>query len=322
MPVPTVPSSPRLRASTPVVRRGAHEIQVGVGPGAVLVRVPAGAAGPAGATALLGLLTDLGGGRPLSSIAVSAGVDVAFAERVVRALGRAGLLVEPSTALSGRTIKIIGAGRLGSRLTELLADEQPAALLLADDDPADPGVHPRCRPGSSNAQALAARLDEVRRVDRVVVQVLTHWTKPDGTAADLTVVATDAPECDRAVTDTLLRDDQPHLLLRGRDDGVVVGPYVHPGHSSCVRCGDLHRRDRDPGWPRVLHELRRTGGRPAPLVADWAATTAAVQVLAWAAGSAPEVWGATLELSARDWLTRWRAWPMHPHCGCTGLTSR
>lgn len=309
---------PRLRGSTPLVRRSATEIQVGVGPGAVLVQVPAG---PAGAAAVLGLLTDLSGERPLDVAAVSAGVDVAFAQRMVQALDQAGLLAGRSTALSERTIKIIGAGRLGSRLAELLTHEHPAALLLADDDPADPEVHPQCRPGASNAQALASRLDRAG-VDHGGVTVLTHWTKPDGATTDLTVVATDAPECDRAVTDTLLREDQPHLLLRGRDDGVVVGPYVHPGGSSCVRCGDLHRRDRDPDWPRVLHELSRSGGRPAPLVAEWGATTAATQVLAWATGQRTEVWGATLELSARDWLTRWRAWPTHPHCGCAGLTVR
>lgn len=317
---------PCLRASTPIIARSADRVQVGLGEGSVVLTVPSEAGHR--------LLRSLTGERPVAELAKTAGLGAKTAQRLVATLELAGLLDDGIAQLAGRTVKIIGCGRLGSRLTELLVRAGLTTVLVADDDPADPDVHPGVRPGSSNAEALAQRLHPstdrsasgprpIRTPSRTVVQVLAHWTKPDGTAPDLTVIATDTPECDRVITDTLVREDQAHLLLRGHDDGVLVGPYVHPGVGSCVRCGDLHRRDRDPDWPTVLHQLSRRPGRlldapPGP-VTEWGAATAAAQVLAWAGGHRPEVWGATLELSARDWLTRLRTWPVHPQCGCAGL---
>ena len=35
----------------------------------------------------------------------------------------------------------------------------------------------------------------------------------------------------------------------------VVGPLVLPGRSSCQRCHDLHRADRDPAWPSIAAQL-------------------------------------------------------------------
>lgn len=316
---------PRLRASTPIITRSADQVQVGLGAGSVVLKV---ASDPG--CRLLGSLT---GDRPLPVLAAAAGLSTAAAQRLVAALDLAGLLDGTALRLAGRTVKIIGCGRLGSRLAELLVQAGLDVALLADDDPADPTVHADARPGSSNAEALAERLGAAAQEDdrpdrtarRIDVRVLAHWTKPDTGAPDLTVVATDTPECDRVITDTLLRDDQPHLLLRGQDDGVLVGPYVQPGHGSCVRCGDLHRRDRDPDWPILLHQLSRRPARsldapPAP-VTEWGTATAAAQVLAWAGGRRPEVWGATLELSGRDWMTRLRTWPVHPCCGCDGLVA-
>jgi len=302
---------PRLRPSTPVVRRSSGRVQIGVGSGSVVLDVD-----EAGRR----FLASLTGEHPLAVLASAAGLRVPVAQRLVRSLELAGLLAGV-TSLADRTVKVVGCGLLGSRLVRLLVRAGLRRVLLADDDPADPAVHMASRPGSSNADALADRLsrDLTPGKARVEAQVLAHWTKPDGARPDLTVVATDAPECDRAITDTLARDDLAHLLLRGQDDGVVVGPFVRPGCSSCVRCADLHRRDRDPAWPAVLHQLSRVGGRPGSPVAEWGAATTATQVLAWADGRRPETWGATLELSGRDWVTRLRTWPVHPQCGCAGL---
>ncbi len=61
--------------------------------------------------------------------------------------------------------------------------------------------------------------------------------------------------------------------------------------------------------------IRVTQAPPAPLI-DWAAATAAVQALAFLAGSVPETAGSTLELGRPDLTMRLRSWPPHPECGC------
>ena len=52
----------------------------------------------------------------------------------------------------------------------------------------------------------------------------------------------------------------PHLLVRVRDGAGLVGPLVMPGVTSCLRCADLHRSDRDAAWPAVAAQLRDTVG--------------------------------------------------------------
>src|SRR5690606_37592759 len=51
------------------------------------------------------------------------------------------------------------------------------------------------------------------------------------------------------------RAGTPHLPVVLRDHEVVIGPLVHPGRSACLRCLDLHRRDRDSAWPRILSQV-------------------------------------------------------------------
>ena len=52
----------------------------------------------------------------------------------------------------------------------------------------------------------------------------------------------------------------PHLPVRVRDGAGLVGPLVLPGVTSCLRCADLHRSDRDAAWPAVAAQLRDTVG--------------------------------------------------------------
>ena len=49
----------------------------------------------------------------------------------------------------------------------------------------------------------------------------------------------------------------PHLPVRVRDGTGLVGPLVLPGVTSCLRCADLHRSDRD----AALARRRRTAAR-------------------------------------------------------------
>ena len=74
---------------------------------------------------------------------------------------------------------------------------------------------------------------------------------------DLTIVACDQPEPDRVITDHLLRNDHPHVIVRCWGNGVSVGPLVVAGQTSCLRCADLARSDADPHWPAVLRQLSR-----------------------------------------------------------------
>lgn len=110
---------------------------------------------------------------------------------------------------------------------------------------------------------------------------------------------------------------QAHLLLTLRDGTAVVGPLVRGAGSPCLNCLDLHRRDRDPGWPGLCAQL---SGAPAlePCTATTLLTAvghAVGEVLAFLDGGAPETEGAALEISGTHRIRR-RAWPPHPACGC------
>ncbi|WP_232822050.1 hypothetical protein, partial [Desertihabitans aurantiacus] len=172
------------------------------------------------------------------------------------------------------------------------------------------------------AEALRAELVATRPGGGArPTRVLAHWSQllelGTGTPRpDVVVVAPDRAECDRAVTDTLLRRDLPHLLVRPLDGGAQVGPFVLPGTGCCTRCTDLYRAGRDPRWPAVLAQLIRQRSRPEAVAVDWAVAAAVVQVLAALHGHRPDLCGHTLELDARDWSTRLRRWPAHPGCGC------
>src|SRR3712207_7110553 len=62
-----------------------------------------------------------------------------------------------------------------------------------------------------------------------------------------------------AASDPLAADLQrrgvPHLVATVRGETGVVGPLVVPGATGCLRCADLHRRDRDPRWPALAAQL-------------------------------------------------------------------
>jgi hypothetical protein len=99
----------------------------------------------------------------------------------------------------------------------------------------------------------------------------------------------------------------------------VVGPLVLPGLTSCLRCADLHRRDRDPAWTALAVQLtvaRRHGGASDVALATIVAGVTAQQALAYLDGGEPAVIEGTLEMQSPDWRIRRRSWPVHPDCDC------
>jgi hypothetical protein len=141
------------------------------------------------------------------------------------------------------------------------------------------------------------------------------------------VVLVRAAAADSFTAERLLAADVPHLAVVVREAGLVVGPLVPAGGRPCLRCLDLHRTDRDPGWPRLLAQLP---GRPTAADDGETASSrlgaglAALQVLGYLDGlrlggpaaPAPASVGATLEVDLPDGLVARRSWPVHPRCGC------
>lgn len=295
-----------------LLRRGEHELQIGVEPSVVV---------PATYDRLVRSLAAGCDPHHLDETAAELGLGPAAAPELVGALAGARLL-RPTRPAAGAAVRVVGAGPLGSRTAhELVAAGFPTVYLAdlpehvrPDQAPTRRGRPARRRDESDRVDLLAARLTSARRGVRV--RRTRHFVHPEGDAVALTVVVADGPEPDRLVPDLLREAGAPHLLVRCSGDEAVVGPLVVPGTTSCVRCADFARRDADPRWPWLLEQLTRLRVEPEPTLLTWAAVTAAVQALAFVGGEGAETLGRTLELGAGQHTLRLRPWPVHPECPC------
>ena len=139
-----------------------------------------------------------------------------------------------------------------------------------------------------------------------------------GERPDLTVLAAEAPVADERLA-ALHAAGAPYLAVRLGVDCGVVGPLVLPGRTSCPRCADRHRSDRDPAWDALAVQLaidRRPGPAADAAVATTVAGVAAQQALAFLDGGSTATMDGTLELRLPDWRLRRRTWPRHPACAC------
>jgi bacteriocin biosynthesis cyclodehydratase domain-containing protein len=125
-----------------------------------------------------------------------------------------------------------------------------------------------------------------------------------------------------AVADGAARSDTPLLHVRVRETAGIVGPLVVPGTTSCLRCQQFHRAERDPAWPRVAAQLAAGPPGTAPcdgVLATATAALAALHALAWLDGGVerlPSSADASLEVTLPEGRVRRRPWPPHPSCGC------
>jgi bacteriocin biosynthesis cyclodehydratase domain-containing protein len=224
--------------------------------------------------------------------------------------------------LGGRraaTVRVVGAGRVGAAVAALLAAAGVGSVLV--DDPAltraaDLG------PAGLHQDAVGARREDAARAAMRRLAPGTRADLPQGrTRPDVVVLASTSSSTDHGVADHQLRAGVPHLLVEVRETTGVVGPFVLPGRSSCLRCVELHRRDRDPAWPRLAAQLAAAGPATTPpcdvALATFVAAQAVLQVLTHLAGDvAPLAVGGALETRLPEGRTRRRSWPPHPACGC------
>jgi hypothetical protein len=220
-------------------------------------------------------------------------------------------------------VSIHGAGRVGASVVTLLASAGVGGLAV--DDTATSRLADTAPAGLTIDDEGARRQDAaLRAARRVAPSVRPRSRAPE--RPDIAVLAV-VGAVDPRLPDRLVRRGVPHLFATVREGTGVVGPLVLPGRSSCKRCHDLHRTDRDPAWPSIAAQLAGTASHTtAPcdvVLATTVAAHAALQVLAFLDGdrdaATPEVLptvDGTLEIARTDGRMRRRSWSRHPLCGC------
>ena len=246
----------------------------------------------------------------------------------------------PAPRLSGELTAL--AGRHGDRAAEVLAARSRASVA----------VHGNPRPGVQVASLLAAagvgrvwcvtrgsaRLSHAApggvqpgdegselasvtcaAIERAAPEVDTT-PLPIDERPDLTILVLDGPHDEERRT-ALHADGAAHLSVTTGPGGGVVGPLVLPGLTSCLRCADRHRSDRDESWPALAAQLsvpRRHGASCDVASAAILGGTAAAQALAFLDGDEVACIDGTIEFNPPDWRLRRRSWSPHPTCGCGG----
>ncbi|GAC1444775.1 MAG: TOMM precursor leader peptide-binding protein [Mycobacteriales bacterium] len=211
--------------------------------------------------------------------------------------------------LAARVV-VDGAGRVGAAVAVTLAAAGVGAVDVVDEGTARPED---CGVGGLPTEAIGRPRGEAAR------QLLPDRSRTAPTSSvalpDLLVIAPASgvalPEPPKLVA---------HLVAEVRGDVGIVGPFVSPGTSACLRCLDLTRTDRDPDWPALAVQLGEGSRGVAPCdgaLALAVAAQTALQALAFLDGaSLPATAGGTLELALPDWRWRRRSWQLHPDCGC------
>lgn len=164
---------------------------------------------------------------------------------------------------------------------------EPPPLAVALDGPEDLTAMARPWFGSSRA----ARPD--------VVVILAHHLVPP------------------ADTVRALAEDRPHVALVFDDQAAVVGPYVVPGITPCLRCAEEHRLD-DPARRAVAAQLLRRG--PARTTRSIGTRLAAFGALGDALDALrlhrdTGLEGAALRIAEGGGFSRERR-PWHARCSC------
>lgn len=230
-------------------------------------------------------------------------------------------------------VVVHGGSRLGAMVATLLAASGVGAVTCVDDAPLRQAD---LTPAAVRDMRSGSRGDAVASV---VASMTAQWRhgeveeaatgrrgrrKPRVTAAtsqpvSIGVVASVGgfPRVEHVVANREL----PHLYVDVCETTATIGPLVLPGETACLRCLQLHRGDRDSGWPMVAAQLAARGHRVDPCalaLATVAAALATTHVLSWIDDPALPVASAdgVAEFGLHDGRLRRRSVTAHPACGC------
>jgi bacteriocin biosynthesis cyclodehydratase domain-containing protein len=225
------------------------------------------------------------------------------------------------TALTRRqraSVHVYGAGRVGAPVANLLAAAGVGHLLVTDPEPA--------RLADVAPGGLCPEDVGVRRHDGVKAVLTRNFggtrvtLPPTRVLPDLAVLAPTL-RVNPARANRLMRAGVPHLYVGVRETTGVIGPLVLPGKSSCLRCHDLYRSDKDPAWPRIAAQLSavdKTEVRACDTVlAVTVAALAVLQLLTFLDGGRPGAVDGTFEVKLPEGQVRRRSWRPHYACGCS-----
>jgi len=134
-------------------------------------------------------------------------------------------------------------------------------------------------------------------------------------------------EVDRDDVDPWLRSGVPHLVVRLLEGDAIIGPFVEPGRTACLRCLDAHRTEDDHRAAVLAASHARAGRHRHDGVAEPVDTALATLAVAWAVrdvvshveGERPATWSTTVRLSATLATVTQTEWRRHPACGCSWL---
>ncbi len=182
---------------------------------------------------------------------------------------------------------------------------------------------PPRRPPASTRVAVLGHLEPAGLPDAETLLVDSGLRVGPVQAADAVLVL-GAGELDRDRLDPLIRRGTPHLVVRLLDGGAVLGPFVVPGRTACLRCIDAHLGVHDPEHVAVTARYVRATARARadgtpdlePALVRVALAWAVRDLLAHLGGRQPSTWSGTLtwgDLPAPPTLVEWRR---HPRCGC------
>ena len=238
-------------------------------------------------------------------------------------------------------VRVQGAGRVGAAVAAVLAAAGVGRVDVVDGGRVEPGD---TSPGGISAAQVGERRESAARgalrraapdprpPTRPARGDPAHAEPPLGLAvlAPRDGLGVHAPDPREA--EPLLRAGIPHLYAGVIEGMGIVGPLVLPGGSGCAGCLEAGRAQADPGWPRVLAQLR--SGRPpgvqacdvalATLVAGLAAAHA-LAFLDWRSAAqsgeadgapGPPGAGTRTEFSLTGLVASTSRIVPHPSCGC------
>lgn len=228
-------------------------------------------------------------------------------------------------ARARRVVAVVGTGRLGAVAVDVLTASGIGTLLLVDPRevrPSDVGV------GGLREHHVGRRWDDALRDVVVLARRRTQVGDGEHDSPDVVVLVVEEG-VGVLRTARLVAEGVPHLVVTVTAWGAVVGPFVLPGQTACVRCvelqveslGDLADDEAPhPAGPLAPAALGAAPGGRLPQSSAVAATAGALvaaEVVVYLDGRRPATAGASIDVETLDAMPRLRGWSVHPRCGCT-----